>query len=186
MCLEAVFEGLPWAARELATGPMGWCGVGGQVEGAALLNLVGLLIARHPASSGGLLGLETGSGRWDWVIALVWVRGEMGQHWGKDASQGNTMEQYTTPVPLPQRPARSEGSGDDMRVPANPEEPSRVELLGAIQGSRVALEGKIETAAVEVNLLRADLRKVSDKVKVMEGSIVELQMEVGVLRKQMA
>ncbi|KAJ1129903.1 hypothetical protein NDU88_008264 [Pleurodeles waltl] len=39
--------------------------------------------------------------------------------------------------------------------------------------------------AVEVNLLRADLRKVSDKVKVAEGSIVELQTEVGALRKQM-
>ncbi|KAJ1114893.1 hypothetical protein NDU88_003123 [Pleurodeles waltl] len=58
------------------------------------------------------------------------------------------------------------------------EEPSQVEILAAIQGSRVALEGKIETVVVEVNLLRADLRKVSDKVKVAEGSIVELQLEV--------
>ncbi|KAJ1179643.1 hypothetical protein NDU88_004877 [Pleurodeles waltl] len=32
---------------------------------------------------------------------------------------------------------------------------------------------------------RADLRKVSDKVKLAEGSIVELQTEVGALRKQM-
>ncbi|KAJ1117805.1 hypothetical protein NDU88_006001 [Pleurodeles waltl] len=68
-----------------------------------------------------------------------------------------------------------------MRTPLNPEEPSRDELLSAIQGSRVALEGKIETAAVEINLLWADLRKVSDKVKVAEGSIVELQTEVGAL-----
>ncbi|KAJ1184807.1 hypothetical protein NDU88_001609 [Pleurodeles waltl] len=61
----------------------------------------------------------------------------------------------------------------------------RAEILMAIQGSRVALEGKIETVAVEVNLLRADLQKVSDKVKVAEGSIVELQTEVGALRIQM-
>ncbi|KAJ1153343.1 hypothetical protein NDU88_006104 [Pleurodeles waltl] len=53
------------------------------------------------------------------------------------------------------------------------------------QGSGVALEGKIEPVAVQVNLLRADLWKVSDKVKVAEGSIVELQTEVGALRKQM-
>ncbi|KAJ1092734.1 hypothetical protein NDU88_005844 [Pleurodeles waltl] len=109
----------------------------------------------------------------------------MGWHKRTDASQGNTMEQYTTPVPLPQRPARSEGSGDDTRPPVNPEEPSHAELLSAIQGSRVALEGKIETVAVEVNLVWADLQKVSDKVKMVEGSIVELQTEVGALRKQM-
>ncbi|KAJ1148574.1 hypothetical protein NDU88_001402 [Pleurodeles waltl] len=60
-----------------------------------------------------------------------------------------------------------------------------MELLAAIQGSRVALEGKIETVVVEVNLLRADLRKVSEKVKVAEGSIAKLQTEVGSLRKQM-
>ncbi|KAJ1135865.1 hypothetical protein NDU88_002294 [Pleurodeles waltl] len=65
-----------------------------------------------------------------------------------------------------------------MSVPMYPEEPSRAELLAAIQCSRVALEGKIETVAVEVNLLRADFRNVSDKVKVVEGSIVELQTEV--------
>ncbi|KAJ1119156.1 hypothetical protein NDU88_007342 [Pleurodeles waltl] len=108
----------------------------------------------------------------------------MGWHKRNDKSQGNTMEQYTTPVPLPQRLALSEGSGDNIRVPANPEEPSRAELLAAIQGYRVALEGKIETVAVEVNLLRADLQKVSEKVKVAEGSIVELQLEVEALRKQ--
>ncbi|KAJ1113904.1 hypothetical protein NDU88_002144 [Pleurodeles waltl] len=65
------------------------------------------------------------------------------------------------------------------------EEPSQAKILATIQGSRVALESKIETVAVEVNLLRADLRKVSDKVKVAEGSIVELQTEVVVLHKQM-
>ncbi|KAJ1082975.1 hypothetical protein NDU88_003136 [Pleurodeles waltl] len=94
------------------------------------------------------------------------------------------MEQYTTPVPLPQRSARSEVSGDDVRVPINTEEPSRAELLAAIQGSRVALEVKIELDSHSLHLLRADLQKVSDKVKVAEGSIVELQTEVGALRKQ--
>ncbi|KAJ1192470.1 hypothetical protein NDU88_001777 [Pleurodeles waltl] len=58
---------------------------------------------------------------------------------------------------------------------------------GPRQGLKgVALEGKIETVGVEVKLLRTDLRKVADKVKVAEGSIVELQTEVGVLWKQMA
>ncbi|KAJ1177503.1 hypothetical protein NDU88_002758 [Pleurodeles waltl] len=107
----------------------------------------------------------------------------MGHPKRMDPSQGNTMEQYTTPVPLLQCVARSEVSGDDMRAPLNPEKPSCAELLAAIEGSRVALEGKIETVAV--NLLWVDFRKGSDKVKVTEGSIVELQTEVGALRKQM-
>ncbi|KAJ1194262.1 hypothetical protein NDU88_003551 [Pleurodeles waltl] len=72
-----------------------------------------------------------------------------------------------------------------MRVPLNPKEPSCAELLAAIQRSRVALEGKIETVAVEVNLLQEDFQKVFDKVNVAEGSIVELQTEVVALRKQM-
>ncbi|KAJ1140705.1 hypothetical protein NDU88_007050 [Pleurodeles waltl] len=109
------------------------------------------------------------------VTALVRARDGMGRHKRTDPSQGNTMEQYTIPVPLPQNPARSEWSRDAMRVPLDPEEASHAELLAAIQGSRVALEVKLETVAVEVNLLRADLLKVSDNVKVAEGSIVELQ-----------
>ncbi|KAJ1125397.1 hypothetical protein NDU88_003829 [Pleurodeles waltl] len=59
-------------------------------------------------------------------------------------------------------------------------------LIWEALGARVALEGKVSTVAVEVNLLRADLRKVSDKVKVAERSIVDLQTEVYTLRKQMA
>ncbi|KAJ1205973.1 hypothetical protein NDU88_001391 [Pleurodeles waltl] len=87
---------------------------------------------------------------------------------------------------LPQRPARSEVSGEVADAASSAGEPSQTELLAAIQGSRVALEGMIETVAVEVNLLRADLWKVSDKVKAAEGIISELQSELGTLRTQMA
>ncbi|KAJ1213204.1 hypothetical protein NDU88_000843 [Pleurodeles waltl] len=107
----------------------------------------------------------------------------MGRHRRTDVLQGNTMEQYTTPVPPPQCTVWLGGADDGQSGMTTAEEPSQAETLAAIQGSRVALEGKIETVAVEVNLLRADLRKVS--VKVAEGSVVELQTEVGVLRKQM-
>ncbi|KAJ1131606.1 hypothetical protein NDU88_009941 [Pleurodeles waltl] len=82
------------------------------------------------------------------------------------------------------RPSRARG-WHWRNVPPTSHEPSRAELLAAIQGSRVALEGKIETVAEEDSLLWADLQKVSNKVKVAEGSIVELQTEVGALRKQM-
>ncbi|KAJ1171573.1 hypothetical protein NDU88_003434 [Pleurodeles waltl] len=111
-----------------------------------------------------LPGAQDGAGWRCWAAAFpgIWSR-------RTDVLQGNTMEQYTT--------VGGTEEGQSGTMPA--EEPSRAKILAAIQGSRVALEGKIETLAVEVNLLRADLRKVSDKVKVAEGSIVELQMEVG-------
>ncbi|KAJ1088218.1 hypothetical protein NDU88_001377 [Pleurodeles waltl] len=99
----------------------------------------------------------------------------MGRHKRAAASHGNTMEQYTTPVVLPKRVARLEVSGDAGGTPLNTEEPSRVKLLAAFQSSRVALEGKIEMVAV--SLLRVDLRKVPDKVKVAKSSIAELQTE---------
>ncbi|KAJ1139691.1 hypothetical protein NDU88_006058 [Pleurodeles waltl] len=102
----------------------------------------------------------------------------MGRHKQTDASQGNAMEQYTTPVVFMQHVARLEVSGDAVGMPLNTEEPSCAKLLVAIQSSWVALGGKIETVVVEVNLLRVDLRKVSDKVRVAEGSIAELQTEV--------
>ncbi|KAJ1203102.1 hypothetical protein NDU88_006896 [Pleurodeles waltl] len=76
----------------------------------------------------------------------------MGRHKRKDASQGNTIEQYTTPV-APPRPTGLEVSGDAAGALLSAGAPSRAELLAAIQG-------KIETVTVEVNLLRADLRKV--------------------------
>ncbi|KAJ1183593.1 hypothetical protein NDU88_000410 [Pleurodeles waltl] len=73
------------------------------------------------------------------------------------------MEQFTTPMPLPQRQTRLGGSGEALAVQATAEEPTHAELLDVIHGARAALEGKIETVAEEVNLLRADPSKVSDK-----------------------
>ncbi|KAJ1091869.1 hypothetical protein NDU88_004983 [Pleurodeles waltl] len=60
---------------------------------------------------------------------------------------------------------RLTGRGTDVGSDAPGVKPTRAELLAAIQGSREALEGKIESAAIEVNLLRADLQKVSDKTR---------------------
>ncbi|KAJ1144308.1 hypothetical protein NDU88_010608 [Pleurodeles waltl] len=93
------------------------------------------------------------------------------------------MEQYTTPVALLWWLTGLEVSGEAPGALLSAGEPSQAELLAVIQGS---LEGKIETVAVEVNLLRADLRKALDKEKVAEGSIAELQSEVGTLRSQVA
>ncbi|KAJ1192676.1 hypothetical protein NDU88_001982 [Pleurodeles waltl] len=96
------------------------------------------------------------------------------------------MEQYTTSAPLPQTQTRLGGLVKALEEPATAGEPKRAELLAAVRGTRVAVEGKIEIVAVEVNLLRADLCKVLEKVKVAEGSIWDLQTEVDTFHKQIA
>ncbi|KAJ1211168.1 hypothetical protein NDU88_006529 [Pleurodeles waltl] len=57
------------------------------------------------------------------LLHLDLARREMGHHEQMDASQGNTMEQYTNPVVLPQRAARLEVSGEAAGTPLNTEEP---------------------------------------------------------------
>ncbi|KAJ1128770.1 hypothetical protein NDU88_007145 [Pleurodeles waltl] len=76
--------------------------------------------------------------------------------------RGNTMELYTTPALSTQCETLLAGYREDTGLGVPAWEPSRAELLAAIQGSKEALKGKIESVAIEVNLLRADLRKVSN------------------------
>ncbi|KAJ1203382.1 hypothetical protein NDU88_007169 [Pleurodeles waltl] len=64
----------------------------------------------------------------------------MGRHRQTAALQGNTMEEYPTPVPLPQRQTRFGRPKGVLGTPVSVEEPSQAERLGAIQGSRVALK----------------------------------------------
>ena len=56
--------------------------------------------------------------------------------------------------------------------------------MEAIRGSREALESQVAGVSIEVNLLRADLRKISDKVSNAEGNITTLQTEVKELKYQ--
>ncbi|KAJ1218539.1 hypothetical protein NDU88_006117 [Pleurodeles waltl] len=70
--------------------------------------------------------------------------------------------------------------------PDRQEEPSGTTLPEAILGSQVALEGQITGVSVKVNLLRAGLRKVADKVSEAETNITTLQTELRQLKEQMA
>ncbi|KAJ1109803.1 hypothetical protein NDU88_007161 [Pleurodeles waltl] len=74
---------------------------------------------------------------------------------------------YTTLAPSVQRAIHLPGPREDTGTDMLTKKPCTAELLGAIHGSRVALEGKIESVASEVNLLRVDLWKVSDRVKLL-------------------
>ncbi|KAJ1098986.1 hypothetical protein NDU88_004091 [Pleurodeles waltl] len=71
--------------------------------------------------------------------------------------QGNTMDHYALPGLVSQGASRHgsirEGQNEELG------EPSWAELRQTIQGSRQVLESKIETVAIEVGLLRTDLRK---------------------------
>ncbi|KAJ1142273.1 hypothetical protein NDU88_008600 [Pleurodeles waltl] len=100
--------------------------------------------------------------------------------------QENTMEHYMNPVSASQRHYRQTTGRGDQDPESATEEPLKAVLLVAIHGTRTALKSKIETVALEVNLLRTDLCKVFDRVRVAEGTIGKLQAEVAGLCKQMA
>ncbi|KAJ1215026.1 hypothetical protein NDU88_002636 [Pleurodeles waltl] len=63
-------------------------------------------------------------------------RDEMGWHWRVEALLGNTMEQYTTLVPLQQSQTQFGGPEDVLNMLVTAEEPSRAELLEAIRAPR--------------------------------------------------
>ncbi|KAJ1170688.1 hypothetical protein NDU88_002561 [Pleurodeles waltl] len=60
-------------------------------------------------------------------------------------------------------------------LPEHERELSHTELLAAIHESRTALEHKIEAVYIDGNLLRADLRKVAEKMTHAEDNIETLQ-----------
>ena len=51
-------------------------------------------------------------------------------------------------------------------------------VIEAIKTSREALEHKIETVLVDLNLLRADHKKVAERVKANESTLADLQPAV--------
>ncbi|KAJ1092762.1 hypothetical protein NDU88_005872 [Pleurodeles waltl] len=86
---------------------------------------------------------------------------------------------YAQPVqPL----AQTEKEGDQgSKAPEKGTEdpiPSLKDLMVAIQGSKVGVIHKIDSVAVEVSLLQADLHKVLDRVVTKEKNIEALQTEV--------
>ncbi|KAJ1092038.1 hypothetical protein NDU88_005152 [Pleurodeles waltl] len=148
----------------------------------------GLLLPMHgsPAALGGGLSCTAVSGcpasdRVNWYGGLYQL-----EHMGKNKQQGtpkdNTMDHYALLAHASQCAMRHTSGWVDQSTDHG--ELSRAELLQAIQGSPMALENKIETVAIKVNLLRTDLRKISNKVCLAERSIEELQMKLATLKKQ--
>ncbi|KAJ1198894.1 hypothetical protein NDU88_002732 [Pleurodeles waltl] len=119
-------------------------------------------------------------------LTLPVAPGFMGQDKMTKPHASNTVTKYTTPRHPTQKITSQLGTTDTEDPLEESTEPSRVELLEAIWGLGKALEEQIDTVVIDVNLLRADLGKVLDKVQTAEINIADLQREVKVLLKQMA
>ncbi|KAJ1167097.1 hypothetical protein NDU88_007490 [Pleurodeles waltl] len=94
---------------------------------------------------------------------------------GRPLQQSNKMDKYAVPWqtegPLVSDSAEG-GHGKDQGPPV---EPLLNAILTAIQDLRVSLESMLDAATVNVTLLRADLKKVAEKVTTAETDIARLQ-----------
>ncbi|KAJ1174799.1 hypothetical protein NDU88_000090 [Pleurodeles waltl] len=69
----------------------------------------------------------------------------------------------------------------DEQTGANPE-PSSAQILAAIEASRLAVQTKIETMALDVNLLGVDLHAVPERSIKTEQHVSALQNELDTLK----
>ncbi|KAJ1104512.1 hypothetical protein NDU88_001923 [Pleurodeles waltl] len=94
--------------------------------------------------------------------------------------QSNAVTQYALAQGLQQSTIQQTGAQE-----ADTEgEPLRGVLMEAIQGSRTILESKVDTVAIEVGFLHADLCKVLERISVNEQLIGSLGREVASLKEQ--
>ena len=74
---------------------------------------------------------------------------------------------------------------DDQQSLASATEPSLTDIMAAIQGIQVTLEGKMDAISTEVTLLRADFGKMKERIKDNQGAVSTLQSENKELKSQM-
>ncbi|KAJ1100352.1 hypothetical protein NDU88_005438 [Pleurodeles waltl] len=65
-------------------------------------------------------------------------------------------------------------------------ESTGIQVLTAIKVSNLAVQTKVMTIAIDVNLLRADLRKVAERTVETETNVTELREEISVLNTAVA
>ncbi|KAJ1084122.1 hypothetical protein NDU88_004275 [Pleurodeles waltl] len=94
--------------------------------------------------------------------------------------QQTRMDQYT-----------AQGSGaslqkDSLRPPEKDAESTGAQILAAIESSRHAMQTQIVAIAVDVNLLRTDLRVVAERSVATEKKVTCLQSEMDTLKASVA
>ncbi|KAJ1119833.1 hypothetical protein NDU88_008018 [Pleurodeles waltl] len=67
------------------------------------------------------------------------------------------------------------GTGPTDPDPPTQSEPTLTDIMMAIQGVKDTYESEVNTVTMEVNLMRADLKKVTEKLTVGESQILGLQ-----------
>ncbi|KAJ1106297.1 hypothetical protein NDU88_003698 [Pleurodeles waltl] len=89
-------------------------------------------------------------------------------------SQINNLDKYTV-IMTAQGGSPCSAEALERRTGQPPDKPSLNEIMAEIQTMRSIVELKLDAVMTEVNLLRADLGNMSDKVKTAESQITGLQ-----------
>ncbi|KAJ1102247.1 hypothetical protein NDU88_007299 [Pleurodeles waltl] len=96
----------------------------------------------------------------------------MGRNQGLQTAQTNNLDKYNVQM-------KTAGTERNKSAPAKEAsdsgDPLLQEIMKAIQSLKGTIESKIDALTIDVNLLRADLRKVTDKVTTAESKINRLQ-----------
>lgn len=101
----------------------------------------------------------------------------------KTAGQSNQIDKYT--IPMVREDGAVGGSQHGETEDGDPE-PSLKDIMKAIREFRGTMEPKIDSVTEEVNLLRADFKKMSNKVSAAETEIGSLQSKTKRLEEQVA
>ncbi|KAJ1165634.1 hypothetical protein NDU88_006053 [Pleurodeles waltl] len=95
-----------------------------------------------------------------------------GRNRGPQATETNNLDKYTVQL---KTVGSERNAPDSIGGPPESGDPSLREIMEAIQALRNNIESKIDAVTLDVNLLRADLCEVTDKVTTAEGQINGLQ-----------
>ncbi|KAJ1120534.1 hypothetical protein NDU88_008699 [Pleurodeles waltl] len=104
----------------------------------------------------------------------------MGKDMANKGTQHTRMDQYT---------AQNAGVSLQRDPPATSEkgaEPTGAQILAAIESSSRATETQVAAIAVDVNLLRADLRVVAERPVATEQKVTCMRSDVDILKASVA
>lgn len=69
-------------------------------------------------------------------------------------------------------------------APKTQTDPSNQDLLDAITSIRTSLESRIDTVAIEVTLIRENMKKITDRMSAVEHTTTDLSEETSQLKQQ--
>ncbi|KAJ1154854.1 hypothetical protein NDU88_007597 [Pleurodeles waltl] len=104
----------------------------------------------------------------------------MGKDKAGKGTQQTRMDQYTAQTlggTLPQEPPGPLNKAS---------EPTDVQIMAAIEASGQAVKSQIAAMAVDVNLLRADLRVVAERSVATEQQVTSMQTDIETLKTSVA